>query len=1097
MSTDDERRMSVGTAVTLQNDRGARGIIREVRERADGNADCLVFFTSEHQGWYLEDNLVVASDAATDHPEYVTASQFLKDMAVVKLQNQLTDTFYSYLASRTNVEPYQFKPALKFLENPSQRIILADEVGLGKTIEAGIIYLELKARQDMRRVLIVCPSGLRQKWRDEMMSRFDEEFAIYDASQFIEFLEQYERRRGDHEIRAIVSLESLRRIDIEERIQSVGLSLDLVIVDEAHHMRNPDTRSYGIGMALSDAAVAMLLLTATPVQLRSDDLFHILHILDEGEFEAIDEFQELLEPNAHINRSLQLLSQNPDSYMPALEELRRVETTPQGLRYRSSSLFRRVCEQLASPPNAPDVRRYVQIRRSIQDLNTLARVFNRTTKREVDPGKPRRAHVIGVDLTAEELHFYEAVLEYAREQYRRRSGTSRYPPPFAIIQRERQAASCIAATREYILESHTDPNTSLQVEESRTELEEDGELEEGDGLGLQALLDACDRLGDKDSKLEAFLTALDQIRQETPGSKVLVFAFFKRTLNYLHGQLTSRLKASGESVRLIHGDIPQRDRPRIIEAFRVETGFGVLLLSEVGAEGLDFQFCDVVMNYDLPWNPMRVEQRIGRVDRYGQTHNSIRIYSFIINDTIEERILQRLYERIGVFEESIGELEPILGQEISNLEREIFRSQLTGDMEIQRVDAILQSIEFRRQDEEKFREEQDRLMGQDIIFNQHVDEILNSGRYISPAEIRALVESYLREEFPQASLEPNQNEPRISVFKSSPGFTDHLRDFMTRERYPIQVKRHLNDKIGGARVRGFPVTFDGQFALERPLLELINFRHPIASAAYDHYRQIGLRRPLARLGRLQSQAPPELEGDYTFYVYAMRSEGIERHRVLEPVVLDKEGVRCEAVEPKLMGLIQTSSESDRTLADGASVATLEKGAHDIFAARRDEYQRELADRNNALIETRIDGLNRTVSAKQNRLRTQRDDASDERIKRMRQGQMDRLESDLRQKIEELDQRKAVSVGGELVIAGTISLLPALEVLEAVLDDMEDELVATAPEPTPTTPDVDAVKQDDESDHAPIRDETRDVPQTPRNRFVDRLRRIVRRSHGSR
>ena len=153
---------------------------------------------------------------------------------------------------------------------------------------------------------------------------------------------------------------------------------------------------------------------------------------------------------------------------------------------------------------------------------------------------------------------------------------------------------------------------------------------------------------------------------------------------------------------MIHGDVKREDRGAIIDAFRQSEGFGILLLSEVGSEGMDFQFCDTVINYDLPWNPMRVEQRIGRVDRYGQQSESVRVYSLVLNDTIEDRILKRLYERINVFVESIGDIETILGEQIQTLQRRIFSARLTIEEEEALLEANLLAIESRRLQSKEF-----------------------------------------------------------------------------------------------------------------------------------------------------------------------------------------------------------------------------------------------------------------------------------------------------------------------------------------------------------------------------------------------------------
>ena len=983
----------------------------------NGNTDYLVYFSQGDEGWYPEDVISSIEDQGQS-TQVVSQTAFLKDLTITKLESQLTDTLYSYLASRTYVEPYQFRPALKFLESPNQRLLLADEVGLGKTIEAGIIYLELKARLDLRRILVVCPSSLRNKWRDELLNRFDEDFVPMEARDFREFLDRFERHGGNRPLKAIVSLESIRREDILTRINEVELDLDLAIVDEAHHMRNPATLSHDVGSTLSGISSAMLLLTATPVQLRSADLFHLLHILDEGEFQNLLEFDSLLEPNLHINRATQMLSTNVDSVHRALNELRRVESTSQRDRFLNNPYYHYLCDQL-SDPTEPEHRKLVEVRRGLQKLNTMSHVFNRTTKRDVDPGARRSANVVGVDLSLGEKEFYEGVLEYVKAQHQAASSRPGTPPSFAIIQRERQAASCIAAAREYIVNFATDSGVDIGAESNDTELD-DVEITpvNKQDAAFQRLLAICNRLGDTDTKLRLFKETLEGIYGDTPNSKVIVFSFFKRTLNYLHRELRSSDSDFSNSVWLLHGDIPQAQRPRIVEDFRSAAGFGIMLMSEVGAEGLDFQFCDVLINYDLPWNPMRVEQRIGRIDRYGQTHERIRIFSFVINDTIEDRILQRLYARIGVFEESIGDLEPILGEEIAQLERALFSPQLSPREEAEKLEDILRSIEFKRLEADKFREEQKNLMGQDIIFSQQMEDVLSSGRFLSPTETRALVEECFRDGFTRTTLTKAKGDERIFVLRTSPSFRQYLNKHLRNNRYPSDLTGNLPRKLDNHL--GMPVTFDGELALRRPLLEFLNLRHPIVAAAREYFQSKPRPSPMSRLGKLEVVGVDLPRGEYAFFIYLLRGIGVERSTTLAPVVLDCGGRYNEIVESKLLAGLPVAQE-----APGRLVAwdwpKLEEISYRRFAKIRDETQRELSIRNTALIYGRKAALTQTYNFKIRRASEQAQKATEPRIRRMREAQAQRLKGELEDKLAELEGRRHVAVGGELVSAGYIQV----------------------------------------------------------------------------
>ena len=216
-----------------------------------------------------------------------TRDALVRTLTYTKLREPLRDVIYAFRATRTQYEPYQFKPLIKFLESPNQCLLLADEVGLGKTIEAGYILRELKARApSFRRVLVVCPATLREKWRDEMYNRFDEKFDILDTAGVRSLLHNAQRYGGGYEFQAVCSLQTLRgqrsraasspgqgydadweasaqrRPSLLDELEAGLPSIDLLIVDEAHHLRNTGTLSHRLGRVLRDKAEALLFLTA-------------------------------------------------------------------------------------------------------------------------------------------------------------------------------------------------------------------------------------------------------------------------------------------------------------------------------------------------------------------------------------------------------------------------------------------------------------------------------------------------------------------------------------------------------------------------------------------------------------------------------------------------------------------------------------------------------------------------------------------------------------------------------------------------------------------------------------------------------------------
>ena len=258
--------------------------------------------------------------------EFSDVEDFIQGLIYKKLEKPLSDNLYTFYASRTEFLVHQFKPVLKFLNSSKQRLLLADEVGLGKTIEAGIIVTETSARLgELPRVLIVCPSMLTPKWENEMQKRFSLDFNILKRDDFMKFLQRYREYGEAEKLKGIIPLQTLRSNRMIESLRDIAPRFDIVIVDEAHYMRNPETLSSELGEVLSELSDAMLFLTATPLQLGTPDLFNLLGLLIPDEFSDFALFYNLIEPNEYINNALRRLY-DPNA---ALELLKRVENTSQ------------------------------------------------------------------------------------------------------------------------------------------------------------------------------------------------------------------------------------------------------------------------------------------------------------------------------------------------------------------------------------------------------------------------------------------------------------------------------------------------------------------------------------------------------------------------------------------------------------------------------------------------------------------------------------------------------------------------------------------------------------------------------------------------
>jgi len=961
--------------------------------------------------WFAQEHLELVP--RMDRPRWVSQDDLLRALTLAKLRHPLTEALYTYRASRTEFQAYQFRPAIKFLQNPNQRILIADEVGLGKTIEAAIIYLELKARTDIRRVAVLCPSRLRRKWRDELQNRFDEDFRILDSSGVDALLDDLERSGPDLPMRIIAPFETLRRPGLAERLMEAKIPLDLLIVDEAHHLRNDDTKTFRVAESLVATADAVVFLTATPLHLRNRDLFNLLNLLAPDEFPREDLFEEQIRPNAAIHRAIRCIQHG--DFAAASEALREVEWSILADRFKKDPVYWEILNRLqrfSANPVKCTVRDRVDLQWKLAQLNTLSRIVTRTRKREIQNAAVRAPYSIRVPLTPEERDLYEGVLTVARETANQRGNGA---PGFAAIMWERQAASCLAAFRKQLEEGR--PLAWHEIELSANDLFAEEEVPNGSGQwvsGLDYLRRLAQRVGNRDSKFETFLSALRQALDETPDSKVLIFSYFKGTLRYLH----ERLRREGFQVNVIHGDVSIAERQQIIDDFHKNQSVRILLSSEVGAEGLDFQFCDILFNYDLPWNPMQVEQRIGRLDRFGQKHPRIRIYNLFLEDTIETRIFDRLYSRIHLFERSIGDLEEILGEEIRELSRKVIQRRLTPEEERRLADQAAQRIENRARMEAEVEEHREAFLGLSELFDQRVSESVRRGSIITGNEVRALVVSFLRQEFPNARIRFDDEEPCATI-EIDRALADHLWRTIDPRR------THISDRLREAMAKcgRLAVTFDDDLASQRPALEFLTIRHPLTQAAIRYWQeQIPEGFPCASIA---ISGPAEEAGDGSFFIYLLSVRSVNSSVTLEPVIVLDDGRLAPQSAEILLSMLQQSTgvPRDRMLNDEKFAAALERAA-DEMARHRKEVEARVRQKNEVLVASRKASVKSSFEAKIRRAEHVLETAHDPRIIRMKQSEIQHLHAKMKAKLGEIERGQEVAVSSTLLAGGRIRIVPS-------------------------------------------------------------------------
>lgn len=666
---------------------------------------------------------------ASDQPdewvlgERSSAARFGATLTRTKLRGRFADTIYSFRATRTVFRPYQFKPVLKLLQTGQARILIADEVGLGKTIEAGLIWTELEARHEADRVLIVCPSVLVDKWRDEMLERFGLDVTQLDRDELKRFLEQHREGRVPRRKAYVVSLETLRTWDALEELQDNPPEFDLVIVDEAHSMRNSETKSYQLGTQLSEWTIGsnMVFLTATPINLRETDLLHLLGLLEPADFDTIDDLEARLEPNAVLNEVGRMLTrQDVRSH-----DFDRVLSGLSGLVFEKAITLRPEFGELTAilrrAPLAPkDV---AEARRHIGELNALSTTVTRTRRAEVDERKAMRDAEPGIEIiwTPAESNFYAEYLKWCA----RRADLANTPLYFSMQMPIRLASTSIHLAAKEVLRS--DPEVWA------------GDTSDGRGPNWvephpELVAAARTVLATPDTKLDTLGEVLRELHGL--GRQALLFTWSKATLKYLHAAYRADFR-----IAVLNGDVKHEQRRKIMKDFRAGQ-YDFLFANRVASEGLDFEFCSAVINYDLPWNPMEIEQRIGRIDRIGQESEKILIRNFYNDEAIDSRIMFRVLQRIEIFEQSIGELEPIIGQHMDVL-RAAMDFRLTPAQQEEKARQFLTAIEAQRQG---LRQVADSAAGLIISNDVEVagleDELIATGRYLGQVELAHLLDDW-------------------------------------------------------------------------------------------------------------------------------------------------------------------------------------------------------------------------------------------------------------------------------------------------------------------------------------------------------------------
>lgn len=726
----------------------------------------------------------------------------------------------------------QFKP----------RCLIADEVGLGKTIEAAMVYEELKLRKMVKRILIITPAGLTAQWRDEMKVKFNEDFAIYDSQVFSGLRQLYGEATNLWKIhdKIITSLDfvkprAVRQMQEQNELQRrswhnrrifedmVQAGWDMAIFDEAHKLskdsEQAETARYKVGKAFSEAVPVLLFLSATPHQ---GDPIRFLNLLN------------LLDPY---------------------------------LFYRSEDL---------TPANIQQIS-YRNRKRAAVDFNGK-RLFKKRFTTMCKIKRDQSQYQIELDL-------YQAVSGYVSEFYNLAVQARNYTMIFLLMLYQRMVSSSSKAIFDSLLKRLGFlEGIQKQIEqiESLTQSETNGEdFRDYDTQSLYEMISQlavfmrspallqqeiqivqhCLGLARRatisrtDAKLNQLLLICDEIRrrENNPHTKFLVFTEFIATQHYI----SEALKALGYQAELIHGKMNLDERVTAKEKFKTSSDF--LISTDAGGEGINLQFCHIVINYDMPWNPMKLEQRIGRVDRIGQEKDAL-VFNFQLIDTIEERVRTRLEEKLEVIKNQYGEdkFADILNSledefDFDNIYLNLMSLKENQNEELEKLASSIYESAL------KILERDELLLPFNELKTEQVESYKNRAR--DQFKVQKFIENLVAHF--SKSMEPFKSNPRIYHFENP---------FVENESF-TNIKK---------------VTFNQEEAIEDENLHLLSLTHPFVEYAINKIIDDPLNGKTATIKIIHQQLLKQSGFLFIFRLNLTNNQDLNQRKVF-PIYIDEQG----------------------------------------------------------------------------------------------------------------------------------------------------------------------------------------------------------------
>ncbi len=807
----------------------------------------------------------------------------------------LYDPLLAVNTSDVDPLPHQVEAVYGYvLKLPRVRFLIADDPGAGKTIMAGLIIKELKLRHLINRILIVAPGHLKDQWRREMKERFSEYFVIIDRGLMGGF---YGENVWQREAQLITSIDFAKREEIMPSLAS--FRFDLVIVDEAHKMsayrygeKTDKTSRYRLGEMLSQQSEHLLFLTATP---------------HKGDQENFRLFLDLLEPGAFattemINQSI-TAHENPLFIRRTKENLKNFNGEP---------LFPTRYVKTVSYNLGVDSQNEMLLYR---DLSTYVQEqYNKALSK----GKKRN---VAFALVILQRRFASSTYAVLRSLERRRKRLSdlldraEQPPErkdyFVDLEEVEDLSEEERWKEEELWET-------LSVAENRQELRKELTILEDLIRQARTIIEH-----EEEIKLRSLKETLDTLNQQFPGEKVLIFTESFDTLTYLE----KRMRDWGYQVNTIHGKMSLEERIKAEGIFKHETQ--VLIATEAAGEGINLQFCHLMINYDIPWNPNRLEQRMGRVHRYGQD-KEVFIYNLVAEDTREGMVFARLFEKIEEIRKNLGsdKVFDVLGD--TNLGKTLAQLLLEAATTTKSMDEILKGLDIEKDDE--YLDNLKDALGESLA-THFID-------YSQVQEMRARAKEY--------RLSPEYTEAFFKkAFDVANGRYRERKDgFLAIETVPVVLRKIAETenfrKHYGELLRSYTkVSFDKEQAFKHPDVEFITFGHPLFEAILRWIHET--MSPTLKQGAVFEDPDGMMDGVALFYEGEIRDgAGNIAGRRLFACFVDQESGRIEPLNPAFIwDLAEIASGTEVAVTNGIDMEALKRSTMTSLIPMLADYRGEL------------------------------------------------------------------------------------------------------------------------------------------------------------